>query len=143
MNISIEILGPVVALIAWSLFMWVWMYATRIPAMLAIKMKPDSHAPRGEQMALLPANVRWKADNYNHLMEQPTIFYALSLTLTLLPVDAQLCTMIAWSYVAIRVAHSLVQALVNKIEIRFLLFVISNIPLFALTWLASAALINA
>lgn len=139
MSVSIQMLGPVIALVAWTLLMWIWMYATRIPAMVAANMKPDSTAPRGEQMALLPANVRWKADNYNHLMEQPTIFYAISLTLALLPVDTQLCAGIAWSYVALRVIHSLIQALVNKIEVRFLLFILSNIPLFALTYLAAAA----
>lgn len=135
--ISVEILGPVIALVAWSLVMWIWMYATRIPAMFAANMKLDPNAPRGEQMALLPPEVRWKADNYNHLMEQPTIFYAIAISLSLLSVNSEASVLLAWVYVVLRVAHSLLQALVNKIEVRFAIFVLSNIPLFALTYIAA------
>ena len=134
MNDSLQLLGPVIALVAWSQVMWLWMYATRIPAMIVAKMKPDPNAPRGEQMAQLPASVRWKADNYNHLMEQPTVFYAIVITLVLLGSSGDTAWVLAWSYVALRVAHSLTQALVNKIELRFLLFVLSNIPLIGLTY---------
>ena len=135
--ISVEILGPVIALVAWSLVMWTWMYATRIPAMFASNMKLDPNAPRGEQMALLPPKVRWKADNYNHLMEQPTIFYAIAISLSLLSVNSEASVLLAWAYVGLRVVHSLLQALVNKIEVRFAIFVLSNIPLFALTYIAA------
>jgi len=135
--ISVEILGPVIALVAWSLVMWIWMYATRIPAMFAANMKLDPNAPRGEQMALLPPEVRWKADNYNHLLEQPTIFYAIAISLSLLSVNSDSSVLLAWVYVVLRVAHSLLQALVNKIEGRFAIFLLSNIPLFALTYIAA------
>lgn len=137
MGVSVEMLGPVIALVAWSMVMWIWMYATRIPALFAARMKLDPDAPRGEQMALLPPRVRWKADNYNHLMEQPTIFYAVAIALALLSVDSVLAIGLAWAYVMLRVAHSLLQALVNKIEYRFVLFVLSNVPLFALTGIAA------
>ncbi|UUY10289.1 MAPEG family protein [Pseudomonas sp. J452] len=143
MTISTQLLGPVIALVAWTLVMWLWMYATRLPAIRAASMKPDPNAPRGEQMALLPPRVRWKADNYNHLLEQPTLFYALAISLALLGVQSQTCLLFAWAYVLLRIAHSLLQALVNKIEIRFLLFALSNIPLFALTYIAITALLNA
>ena len=69
-----SLIAPVAALICWSMVMWLWMYATRIPAIRAAGMKLDPNAPRGEQAALLPPRVRWKADNYMHLMEQPTLF---------------------------------------------------------------------
>ncbi|MEL0028982.1 MAG: MAPEG family protein, partial [Perlucidibaca sp.] len=73
--------------------------------------------------------VRWKADNYNHLMEQPTVFYAVALSLSLLGVGDGPALVMAWSYVGLRVLHSLVQALVNKIEVRFLIFAISSLLL--------------
>lgn len=136
MDTSQALLGPVVALVAWTLVMWLWMYATRIPAIRAARMRLDRNAPRGEQMSTLPARVRWKADNYNHLMEQPTIFYAIVLALVVLGDSAPLSLAMAWTYVALRVLHSLVQALVNKIEVRFALFVLSTLPLFVLTWQA-------
>lgn len=136
MSIAQPLLGPVIALVAWSLVMWLWMYATRIPAIRAARMRLDPNAPRGEQMSTLPARVRWKADNYNHLMEQPTIFYAIVLALALLGDHSPLSLAMAWSYVALRIAHSLVQALVNRIEVRFALFALSTLPLFVLTWQA-------
>ncbi len=138
--ISTEIIQPVVALAAWSMVMWLWMYATRIPAIQAAKMRLDPNAPNGEQMATLPAKVRWKADNYNHLMEQPTVFYALAFSLAFLGEGTGTNVLLAWAYVVLRILHSLLQSLINKIEVRFLLFALSNIPLFALTYNALTAL---
>lgn len=126
------LLGAVIALVLWSMLMWAWMYVTRIPAILQMKMKLDPRAPRGEQMNLLPATVRWKADNYNHLMEQPTIFYALALSLVLMGAGDGLNALLAWAYVGLRVVHSLVQALINKIELRFALFFVSSLLLLAM-----------
>ena len=125
-------LGPVIALVAWSAVVWFWMYATRIPAIFAARMRLDPAVPRGEQMSQLPARVRWKADNYNHLMEQPTLFYATALALAVLGDQSTLSLALAWSYVGLRVAHSLWQALVNQIMARFALFSISSLVLFAL-----------
>lgn len=133
-----EILLPVIALITWSMIMWLWMYITRIPAIRAMKMKLDPNAPKGEQMAQLPPNVRWKADNYNHLMEQPTVFYALVLSLSIIGEGHGINLILAWAYVMLRIAHSLVQTLNNLIELRFVVFFLSNIPLF---WLTANALI--
>ncbi|MCK0154466.1 MAPEG family protein [Alcanivorax sp. S6407] len=139
MLISTPILTPLVVLVAWSMVMWLWMYATRLPAMMAMDMKPDPNAPRGEQMNTLPASVRWKADNYNHLMEQPTVFYAIVLALALLGFGEGINLVLAWAYVGIRIVHSLLQALVNKIEVRFLLFFLSSLALIGLTFNALRA----
>lgn len=126
------ILAPVVALVAWTMVMWTWMYLTRIPAILRLKMKMDPRAPRGEQMSQLPAEVRWKADNYNHLFEQPTIFYAIALALALMEQGGGLNCTLAWTYVGLRVVHSVLQATWNKIEARFGVFFISSLVLIAL-----------
>lgn len=135
--IALHLLGPVVALVAWSLVVWTWMYATRLPAMRAERMRPDPLAPRGAQMATLPARVRWKADNYNHLMEQPTLFYAVAICLALLGRGEAWVLALAWTYVGLRIAHSLVQALSNHIPTRFVLFALSTLPLIALTAIAA------
>ena len=126
------ILVPVIALVAWTMVMWTWMYVTRIPAIRKARIKLDPHAPRGEQMASLPAEVRWKADNYNHLMEQPTIFYAIALSLALLGEGTGTNLTLAWTYVALRVVHSFVQATFNKIEVRFGVFALSSLVLLGL-----------
>lgn len=127
------ILTPIVALVAWTHLMWAWMYLTRIPAIRRARMRLDPYAPRGEQMSTLPAEVRWKADNYNHLMEQPTLFYAITLALALLGQGGGDNLVLAWAYVVLRVLHSLVQALINLIELRFTVFFLSSLVLIALT----------
>lgn len=137
------IVRPVVALAAWTFVMWLWMYATRIPAIRAAKMRLDPTAPRGEQMATLPPHVRWKADNYNHLFEQPTIFYAVALVLAVIGRGDGLALTLAWAYVASRVLHSVFQATVNKIEVRFTLFLLSSLVLIALTVVAASAVFGA
>lgn len=126
------ILAPIVALVAWSMVMWLWMYVTRIPAIQKQRMRLDPQAPRGEQMSQLPAAVRWKADNYNHLMEQPTIFYAIALALALMELGGGTNLQLAWVYVGLRVVHSIQQAVWNKIEVRFGLFFLSSLVLIAL-----------
>jgi hypothetical protein len=141
MPVSSPILAPVVALVAWTMLMWLWMYITRIPAMRKARMQLDPNAPRGEQMSQLPPAVRWKADNYNHLMEQPTLFYAITLVLALLGAGDGSSLLLAWIYVGLRVLHSLLQALINRIEVRFALFLLSSLALIGLIWNAAALLI--
>ena len=102
-------LAPVLALAIWTAVIWTWMYATRIPAILKARMVLDPTAPPGEQMASLPPNVRWKADNYNHLFEQPTLFYAVAISLAVLGDASTRSLVLAWGYVALRIVHSLVQ----------------------------------
>ncbi len=126
------ILAPLIALVLWSFVMWAWLYATRIPAIRAARLKLDPRRTAGELAAALPASVRWKADNYNHLMEQPTLFYAVALVVALVGEGAGLNAGLAWAYVALRVAHSLVQATVNVIMVRFALFTVSSLVLLAM-----------
>ena len=132
-QLTSPMLAPVIALVLWTFVMWGWMYYTRIPAIISSKMRLDPNAPRGQQMNELPATVRWKADNYNHLFEQPTLFYAVALVLALARDGSNLALGLAWTYVVLRVVHSVWQATVNVIPIRFYLFSASSVVLFALT----------
>jgi hypothetical protein len=141
MTVGMEILKPVVALAAWTMVMWVWMYATRIPAMSAAKLDPDSLArdPSKTLDDLLPASVQWKAHNYNHLHEAPTVFYAVAIVLAMIGQGDGLNATIAWGYVGLRVVHSLVQATVNKVMVRFMVFSLSSLALMALVLHAAMA----
>ena len=127
-----SIYAPVIALVLWSFVMWAWLYATRIPAMLASGIAYDPKKPASQLDDIVPPQVRWKADNYNHLMEQPTLFYATALTLALIGHGAGLNVWLAWAYVAIRVVHSLVQSTVNIIMLRFAIFMVSSVVLLIL-----------
>jgi hypothetical protein len=126
------ILAPVIALVLWSFVMWAWLYATRIPAITRLKIAYDPHRPPSEFADAIPPQVRWKADNYNHLMEQPTLFYVTALSLALLGHGGGLNLWLAWAYVGLRVIHSLVQATANVIMVRFSIFMIASLVLLAL-----------
>jgi hypothetical protein len=128
-----SILAPLLALVLWSFVMAAWLYATRIPAIAKHNIVYDPRRPSEEFHIQLPAQVRWKADNYNNLMEQPTLFYAVTLTLALLGAGGGLNTGLAWLYVALRVAHSLVQATVNVVMVRFALFLAASLVLLMLS----------
>jgi hypothetical protein len=128
-----SILTPVIALVLWSFVMWAWLYATRIPAITKAKIVYDPRRPAEEFHAQLPARVRWKADNYNNLMEQPTLFYAVSLSLALLGAGEGLNTGLAWIYVGLRVLHSLVQAIANVVMVRFAVFMAASLVLLAMS----------
>jgi hypothetical protein len=134
MPTNAEFLTPVLALVAWTLVMWAWMYATRIPAMQAAGIDPQEAAYKTDALAeRLPAKVRWVADNYNHLHEQPTIFYALMFLAALTGGNDGTALALAWAYVGLRVVHSLVQATVNRIVVRFAIFMIGSLVLVAFT----------
>ncbi|MES0875180.1 MAPEG family protein [Sinimarinibacterium sp. HSW-8] len=139
MTMSTVMLQPVVALVLWTFVMWLWMYVTRIPAIQRMNLKLDPQVPPRELMNQLPARVRWKADNYNHLFEMPTLFYAVALSLALLGDATSGSVILAWAYVGLRVVHSVFQATVNKIEVRFALFALSSLLLLALTVRAAMA----
>ena len=134
--IGMEILKPVVALLAWTMLMWIWMYAQRIPAISKLPKDGNPNADVGWTGAklddILPPNIQWKAHNYNHLHEAPTLFYAVALVLAIVGQGDGLNATLAWICVALRVLHSLWQATVNKVMVRFLLFSLSSLVLIML-----------
>ncbi len=125
-------LEPIIALIAWTLLVWVWMYALRIPAMTAANIDADDAKHPGS-LSGLPSNVRAVADNYNHLHEQPTVFYALAFYTQLAGAADTLNVNLAWAYVVLRIVHSLVQNTANKVMVRFSVFSLSSMVLIAIT----------
>lgn len=139
--IGMAILQPLVALMAWTMVMWLWMYLTRIPAMSRAKIDPDAMArdPEASLDRTLPAQVQWKAHNYNHLHEAPTVFYAVGLVLAIIGQGDGMNALLAWIYVGLRVIHSLVQATANKVMVRFVLFALSSLVLIALILHATMA----
>ena len=137
------LLGPVVALVAWTIIMFIWMYITRLAAMkrAGISLKGRVGTRGGALEGVIPDQANWKAHNYNHLMEKPTIFYAIVLALVLMHFDAPINVYLAWGYVAFRIIHSLIQATVNVVTWRFLVFILSTLCLIGLTTHAALRLI--
>lgn len=133
-----SILTPALFLILWTLVIWVWMYATRLPAMRAAKLHPQKAVHPGA-LTSLPSEVRVVADNYNHLHEQPTLFYALVFYAQLAGAADGLTVAVAWIYVILRVAHSIVQIVVRNVTMRFYIFSLGTLCLafLALRFLAA------
>jgi len=133
-------LTPALALVCWTLVMWIWMYATRIPAIQNSDIEADEFNEPGV-LDRLPQSVRQIADNYNHLHEQPVLFYALVFYTHLAGTTDSVMVITAWAYVGLRVAHSLFQSLVNFVPARFGIFVACSIPIFVLAGRNAAALL--
>jgi hypothetical protein len=135
-------LQPMVALILWTMLIWLWMYVTRIPAMNKAKIDAANlvGSKGGDLDALLPPEVQWKAHNYNHLLAEPTLFYAICVVLILSGQDLGLNLTIAWTYVGLRVLHSLIQVTVNRVMYRFMVFALSSLCIIALAIHAALAI---
>ncbi|MEL7454032.1 MAG: MAPEG family protein [Pseudomonadota bacterium] len=127
-------LQPVLALVAWTMVMMIWLYAVRIPAMSKAGIDPQEAAdPKSDWKTKLPPGTNSSAENYNHLMEQPTVFYALMVFTAMTGGISSIMNMLAWGYVGLRVIHSLIQATINRVVVRFAVFLLSSIILLIMT----------
>lgn len=140
--VGMAILQPVVALAAWTMIMWFWLYGTRIPALSARKIDLEElvNDPAITLDNLLPPQVQWKAHNYNHLHEAPTVFYAVAVVLAIIGEGDGLNAQAAWAYVVLRVLHSLIQSTVNRVQLRFGIFALSSFCLMFLVARAALAM---
>lgn len=142
-----QILAPAAALALWSMIVLVWVTVTRFAAIsrlpkdqLRTLSKAGTRGPDLERA--LPDSANWKSHNYTHLMEQPTVFYAVVIILALAGAGSEINTALAWSYTALRMVHSVWQATVNKLPVRMFLFTASSICLIALAINAVRATIH-
>jgi len=126
-----SLIPPVLTLIGWTFVMWVWLYATRIPALRAARIDLVAVSRTGASLEL-PPEVTRVADNYNHLHEQPTLFYALALAAQVANAFDGISVGLAWGYVGLRVVHSFVQATRNVIIVRFYVFAAASLVLLLL-----------
>ena len=139
------ILAPVVALVAWSIIIMFWMAIARAKEFRRLGIS-RGNIPNGARGADLEGRAepraQWKAHNYMHLMEQPTLFYAIALTLALMGMGTGINYWLAWGYVGLRVIHSLIQATVNIVKYRFIAFALSSFCLLGLTVHAGARILH-
>jgi len=139
------LLAPVVALVAWTLIVMFWMVIVRMAEFrrLGINFGNIPNGARGVDLdGRADAKAQWKSHNYNHLMEQPTIFYAIVLALVLMGFDAAINVWLAWGYVGLRVIHSLIQCTTNVVRYRLPVFSLASLCLIALTIHAGIFLIH-
>ena len=144
MSVTQPILLPMLVLACWTMIVWLWMYAARLPAMGragidGTKMVGSTgRSLRDDLVAAGEVRASWVADNYNHLMEQPTVFYATVLALAVMGAGGGLAAQLAWAYAGLRILHSLVQILSNRVLARFIVFALASLCLVALIVIALA-----
>ena len=130
------ILAPVVALVAWTILVMLWMVITRFAEFKRLGITPDK-IPNGARGVDLEGRadpkVMWKSHNYTHLLEQPTIFYAIALTLAMMDFGGGINYWLAWGYVGLRIVHSLIQCTINIVPIRLAVFTLASLCLIGLT----------
>lgn len=143
MTIDSAILAPAIVLVLWSLIMLAWLAAARLPAMAkaGIDLRSIVGGRGADLEGVVPERVNWKSHNYTHLMEQPTLFYATVIILALVGAGDGINLLLAWAYVAVRIAHSLVQALWNRVAVRFILFGAATVALLILAINAALAVL--
>ena len=129
------ILAPAAVLILWSLVVLAIMGFTRFRAFAKAGININE-IPRGARHSdveqATPAITNWPAHNYMHLMEQPTIFYAVIAVLAIAGDVSQGSLTAAWIYTGLRIAHSIWQCWINVVPIRGLLFMLSTAALLVL-----------
>jgi len=143
MTVSSPIFAPAIVLVLWSLVMLGWLAITRLPAMAKAGVSlTNVVGARGANLeGVVPDKVNWKAHNYAHLMEQPTLFYATVIILGVIGQGDGLNLQLAWGYVILRIAHSIVQATWNRVIVRFTLFSLATAALLALAVHAAIAVL--
>lgn len=138
-----QIVGPVIALAGWTMLIWAWMIATRLPALRAagVQLGKLRGGTGRNADGVVPDRIQWKAHNYNHLHEAPTVFYAVALALAVIGQGDGLNAWLAWLYVALRIVHSLIQTLWNKVIWRLAFYIATQLVIAALVLRAACHVI--
>ena len=126
---SIDILRPVLVVGLLTMVMAIWMFITRVPAMKKLRIHPQKGRNTSELRALLPDEVTRISNNYNHLFEQPVIFYMVVISIAILGHVDAIHVYCAWAYAIVRIVHSFVQATLDIVMLRFVIFILSWIIL--------------
>ncbi|CAM3250215.1 MAPEG family protein [Sphingomonas antarctica] len=128
-----SMIGAIFGMGVLTLAMMLWMSVARLPAMKAEGLTLQDAAHTDVLRSRLPSTVTRIADNFRHLFETPTIFYAISLAIVVVGLADPLHALCAWLFLACRVLHSIVQATMNIVSVRATLYMLS--------WLALATMI--
>ena len=136
---QLEILQPAVAMLLLTGAVWLFMYARRLPFILANKIDPQSIATPELLNAKIPANINSPSNNLKNLFELPVVFYTTCAFIYLLQAADDVFIYLAWSYFVLRTIHSIVHCTVNIVNIRFTAYFLSSIILWCI--LARLALV--
>ena len=133
------LLLPLLAQVLLTLIVMYTMARQRVNEMKRKKIHPQRVDNRRDSSKLFRDSAA-SLDNYHNQFESPVLFYvAILLTLVLMLQD-QVIVVLAWTYVGLRYAHSIIHITYNRVMHRFIVFMISGVVLFAI-WIRLAWLI--
>lgn len=133
---------PILALVALTFTVWVYMYISRISEMRRKRIDAQRLDTRVHAQQLLTDSAV-VADNLKNLFEMPILFYAGLLLAMVLMIQDSLLVQLSWGYVVLRIVHSLVHCTYNRVMHRFIAYLASCLILI-LIWarLAGYVLMN-
>ena len=132
----IAILWPTFALVALIFFVWCVLFVQRVGLMRRTPPRAEDFAT-GEAALRYFQPVEMPANNLRNLFEMPVLFFALVPLLLITHQAGQVQVALAWIYVALRIAHSVVHVWTRRVRLRFLAYLLSCIVLAAM-WIGLA-----
>ncbi len=130
------IFWPMITQVGLTAFIWFIMYTRRLSEIRSRRINPQSLSTRQLSSDVLE-NVT-AADNLHNLFETPVLFFAVCICLAVTGEVNPLQLTLAWTYVGLRAAHSIIHITYNRVVHRFIVYVISTVCLFAM-WIIFAA----
>lgn len=121
------ILIPLLALVGWTLLVLLVIPFRRIRAGLSGRVAVDDF--RFGESVRVPPDVSIPNRAYMNLLEAPVLFYAVGLICHLTAQTDAIAMGLAWSYVGLRVLHSLIHLSYNHVVHRLVAFAASNVIL--------------
>ena len=113
-------------MLVWSGVVVALLMSTRLPVIVKQWGRLQYAKHSEEVRPKMPDRLRYVTDNYNHLFEQPTLFYATLVYIHLAGTANDANVSLAWAYVVMRVIHSLIQLIGNNVSWRAASFATSS-----------------
>jgi hypothetical protein len=121
---------PVIALVALSFAVLLLIPYARFKAAFAGRVKAKDF--RYGESANVPGDVSLPNRNFMNLLEMPLLFYVVCIVFYVTQAVDSIALTLAWLYVALRAAHSLVHLTYNNVLHRLAVYAASSVVLLAL-----------
>jgi hypothetical protein len=128
-------LHPLFALAAWTLLVLLLIPVARVRSARRREVGADDF--KYGESERVPGRVSIPNRNYMNLLELPMLFYVVGIVLYVTGGASSLAIGVAWTYVALRVAHSMIHLTYNHVIHRLAVFALSNVAL-VLLWVQAA-----
>jgi hypothetical protein len=121
---NLGLVVPMMAHVAWTAFLYVWLTVARAPAIWGIGRSPDGSNPFAAIEPRISANL-------SNQFEWPLLFH-IACVLFMHARPNPTAELLAWIFVAGRVLHSAVQILTRNVRLRGLIFTINFLAVLGL-----------